>query len=262
MLGLSSNATIMVPPAIHCTRPATRTGISCAALTATRSVPVRAQAVSSTRSALLSSRRFIRILLIRLPIRHLSSRSDHEAPALTLRPGREARGERSPEADTFDWCAMRTPHDHHAVGAVRSWRPAGHNGHREQDTQRRQNRQNPPELLHHAALAPALSRAQHILTCWRATGWARSTTAWLACLFVMVPPNLLEAPRLKLGAGFHVARPSRPCLMPRCGVDAAARSALWVALRLSYSALRGSVDGRRRFGIVSPRTSRERPSCR
>src|SRR5438034_7475115 len=56
---------------------------------------------------------------------------------------------------------MRTPHDHHAIGAVRSWRPAGHNGHREQDTQRRQNRQNPPELLHRAALAPALSRAQH-----------------------------------------------------------------------------------------------------
>ncbi len=105
---------------------------------------------------------------------------------------------------------MRTPHDHHAIGAVRSWRPAGHNGHREQDTQRRQNRQNPPELLHRAALAPALSRAQHFLTCWRATGWARSTTAWLACLFVMVPPNLLEARRLKLGAGFHVARPSRP----------------------------------------------------
>src|SRR2546422_7078312 len=77
MLGLSSNATIMVPPAIHCTRPETRTGISCAALTATRSVPVRAQAVSSARSALLA-RRFIRILLIRLPIRHLSSRSDHE----------------------------------------------------------------------------------------------------------------------------------------------------------------------------------------
>jgi len=156
---------------------------------------------------------------------------------------------------------MRTPHDHHAIGAVRSWRPAGHNGHREQDTQRRQNRQNPPELLHRAALAPALSRAQHIPTCWTATGWARPATAWLACLFVMAPPNLLEAPRLKLGAGFHVARPSRPCLMPRCGVDAAARSALWVALRLSYSALRGSVDGRRRFGIVSPRTSRERPSC-
>src|SRR6266581_4763349 len=64
MLGLSSNATIMVPPAIHCTRPETRTDISCAALTATRSVPVRAQAVSSARSALLSSRRFIRILLV------------------------------------------------------------------------------------------------------------------------------------------------------------------------------------------------------
>jgi len=116
---------------------------------------------------------------------------------------------------------MRTPHDHHAIGAVRSWRPAGHNGHREQDTQRRQNRQNPPELLHRAALAPALSRAQHFLTCWRATGWARSTTAWLACLFVMVPPNLLEAPRLKLGAGVRcrapVASVPHAAVRRRCG---------------------------------------------
>src|SRR5436309_6546608 len=141
--------------------------------------------------------------------------------ALTLGPGREARGERSPDADTFDWCAVRTPHDHHAIGAVRSWRPAGHNGHREQDTQRRQNRQNPPELLHRAALAPALSRAQHIPTCWTATGWARSTTAWLACLFVMVPPPLYRGPAPEIGCGVPsrapVASVPHAAVRRRCG---------------------------------------------
>jgi hypothetical protein len=91
---------------------------------------------------------------------------------------------------------MRPPRDHHAIGAVSSWRPPGHNGHREQDAQRGQNPQNPPELLHRTA--PALRAVCP-------TGWARSATVGPACRFVMIPPALFRGPTAEIGCG--VARP-------------------------------------------------------
>src|SRR5439155_12043422 len=66
----------------------------------------------------------------------------------------------------------------------------------------------------------------------------------LACVSVRHGPSQsIRGPAAEIGCGVPCRAPVASVPHAAVHVDAAARSALWIALRLSYSALPGSVDG-------------------